>query len=276
MQDRCRQRSAITSFPGGLAHGKIHRSTEAGYTQAQPCSVVYSHHADYAGRRCGREHGDFQRGGGCASETAALPSCRAVDRGVAYCAGDQHQGPEHVSVDLFHRSRTEHHATGYRRLRWRLAERDRRGRTGTCAGARRYRRRTADTGCDPGAGTFIHTPGRFAWSAPDRAPLLCILAAEVWRRIVRHRAPHHCGWKDAANHRRSAQGISLPRSAGCRAGAALPMGSQQGQTGQLQPTRLCQVEAWSHHGASQRRHGPAAAHYFSQFSGARGLQPHHL
>ncbi len=79
-------------------------------------------------------------------------------------------------------------------------------------------------GVAPARGTLIYPQGRFAGCAANRSALLRILATEVWRRIFRHWALHHRRRKAERNHRRAAQGISLSRSAGCRACSCLSNG----------------------------------------------------
>ena len=101
------------------------------------------------------------------------------------------------AVHLLHRSRAKHHPPGHRRLRRRFAERDRRGRAGARDGARRHRRHIADPGRGACAGTLVYPQRRLARCAGDGAAVLWILAAEVRRRILRHRARHHSGRKAA-------------------------------------------------------------------------------
>ena len=58
--------------------------------------------------------------------------------------------------DLLHRPRAEHDPPGHRRLRRRLAQRDRRGRAGACARPRRHRRHAAAARREAGARTPVH------------------------------------------------------------------------------------------------------------------------
>ncbi len=228
------------SYPGTGSASRCAQPSGAGGPLAQPPvrSPVAPSHTERDRRGAGdagdwhrREHRDFHHRRRRADQAAAVSRRVAARRGHApqSCGrGGDSVGP----LSLLHVSGRKPLA----RERWPVALRSGDGHrarsAGAGAGACRHPRDLADSRDSAAGRPCVFRAGRHARQSGDGHADLRLLAAALWRRLVRYRPDADGRRSVARDHRRPAAAVPLSRSAD-RSGLSLSARSEQRHAGTL-------------------------------------------